>query len=79
MAQGVLLSPLVKNPRELLAAGFGGAVGTGLDVGCLVLLVKHGVSVPVATFLAALAGAAELPEAPAPDGTAVFMLDGDDA
>ena len=28
---------------------------------------------------AALAGAAELPEAPAPDGTAVFMLDGDDA
>ena len=57
MAQGVLLSPLVKNPRELLAAGFGGAVGTGLDVGCLVLLVKHGVSVPVATFLAALAGA----------------------
>jgi putative flippase GtrA len=48
----------VKNPRELLAAGFGGAVGTGLDVGCLVLLVRHGVSVPVATFIAALAGAA---------------------
>ena len=58
MAQGVLLSPLVKNPRELLAAGFGGAVGTGLDLGCLVLLVKQGVSVPVATFIAALAGAA---------------------
>ena len=57
MAQGVLLSPLVKNPRELLAAGFGGAVGTGLDLGCLVLMVKHGVSVPVATFIAALAGA----------------------
>jgi putative flippase GtrA len=58
MAHGVLISGLVKNPRELLAAGFGGAVGTGVDVGCLVLLVKHGVSVPVATFLAALAGAA---------------------
>lgn len=57
MAQGVLISLLVKNPRELLAAGFGGAVGTGLDLGCLVLLVKSGVSVPVATFLAALAGA----------------------
>jgi putative flippase GtrA len=54
----VLFSRFVKNPRELLAAGFGGAVGTGLDVGCLVLLVKHGVSVPVATFIAALAGAA---------------------
>jgi putative flippase GtrA len=58
VAYGVLISGLVKNPRELLAAGFGGAVGTGLDVGCLVLLVKHGVSVPVATFIAALAGAA---------------------
>ena len=57
MAQGVLIPPLVKNPRELLAAGFGGAVGTGLDLGCLVLMVKHGVSVPVATFIAALAGA----------------------
>ncbi len=54
----MLIPGLVKNPRELLAAGFGGAVGTGLDVGCLVLLVKHGVSVPVATFIAALAGAA---------------------
>jgi len=48
----------VKNPRELLVAGFGGAVGTGVDVAVLVLLVKHGVTVPVATFLAALAGAA---------------------
>ena len=57
MAWGLLLSRLVKHPRELLAAGFGGAVGTGLDVGCLVLLVRHGVSVPVATFIAALAGA----------------------
>ncbi|MBL0220468.1 MAG: GtrA family protein [Myxococcales bacterium] len=48
----------MKHPRELLAAGFGGAVGTGVDVAALVLMVGHGVSVPVATFLAALAGAA---------------------
>ncbi|CAN5739816.1 hypothetical protein BH11MYX3_BH11MYX3_23670 [soil metagenome] len=58
VAWGVLLVGLVKNPRELLVAGFGGAVGTGVDVAALVLLVKHGVSVPVATFLAALGGAA---------------------
>lgn len=58
MAWGVLISRFVKHPRELLAAGFGGAVGTGVDVGALVLMVGHGVSVPVATFLAALAGAA---------------------
>lgn len=58
MAYGVLISRFVKHPRELLAAGFGGAVGTGVDVGALVLMVGHGVSVPVATFLAALAGAA---------------------
>ncbi len=58
MARRVLYLLLVKNPRELLAAGFGGAVGTGVDVGCLVLLVKHGTSVPAATFAAALAGAA---------------------
>ncbi len=48
----------MKNPRELLVAGFGGAVGTGVDLAALVLMVKHGVTVPVATFLAALAGAA---------------------
>lgn len=58
MAWGVLISRFVKHPRELLAAGFGGAVGTGVDVAALVLMVGHGVSVPVATFLAALAGAA---------------------
>ncbi len=58
MAQGVLISWFVKHPRELLAAGFGGAVGTGVDVAALVLMVGHDVSVPVATFLAALAGAA---------------------
>jgi putative flippase GtrA len=48
----------VKNPRQLLTAGLGGAVGTGVDLGLLVLMVGHHVSVPLATFLAALAGAA---------------------
>jgi len=48
----------MKNPRELIAAGAGGIVGTGVDLGCLVLLVGHHVPVPVATFLASLAGAA---------------------
>jgi putative flippase GtrA len=48
----------VKNPRELFAAGIAGTFGTGLDVGALVLLVGHHVPIPLATFLAALAGAA---------------------
>jgi putative flippase GtrA len=53
-----LLKPwLVKNPRELLTAGIGGALGTGVDVAVLVLLVGHHVSIPLATFIAALAGA----------------------
>jgi putative flippase GtrA len=47
----------VKTPRELLTAGLGGAVGTGLDLGVLVLLVGHHVPIPLATFTAALAGA----------------------
>jgi putative flippase GtrA len=47
----------VNHPRELIAAGVGGVVGTGLDVLVLVLLVEHGVSVPVSAFLAATAGA----------------------
>jgi putative flippase GtrA len=48
----------VKNPRKLLAAGFGGVVATGLDLGLLVLMVGHHVPIPLATFIAALAGAA---------------------
>lgn len=48
----------MKNPRELLAAGFGGAVGTALDISLLVLLVESGWSVPVAAFVAAGVGAA---------------------
>lgn len=58
MAHGVLVSLLVKNPRELIAAGFGGAVGTCFDITLLVLLVESGRSIPVAAFLAAGVGAA---------------------
>ena len=47
----------MKNPREFLAAGLGGVVATGVDMTALVLLVGHHVAVPVATFVAALAGA----------------------
>ena len=47
----------MKNRRELLTAAIGGALGTGLDLGVLVLLVGHHVSIPLATFIAALVGA----------------------
>jgi putative flippase GtrA len=47
----------VKNRRELLTAAIGGAFGTGLDLGLLVLLVGQQVPIPLATFIAALAGA----------------------
>lgn len=60
MAWGVLYPCLVKNPRELVIAGCAGVVGTGLDVAVLVQMVKHGVSIPVASFLAALMGAATI-------------------
>ena len=48
----------VKTLRELLTAGIGGAFGTGLDLGLLVVLVGHHVPIPLATFIATLAGAA---------------------
>jgi putative flippase GtrA len=48
----------MKTLRALLTAGIGGVSGTGLDLGVLVVLVGHHVPIPVATFLAALAGAA---------------------
>ena len=48
---------LVKNHRELLTAGIAGIAGTGIDVAVLVLLVARHVSIPLATFVAALAGA----------------------
>lgn len=46
------------SPRTLIAAGIGGAVGTGLDVSTLMLLVKQvGLHVPLAAFIAATVGA----------------------
>ena len=48
----------MKKPRELLIAGIASTFGTGLDLGVLVLLVGHHVPIPLATFSAALAGAA---------------------
>lgn len=47
----------MKNIRQLAAAGVGGAVGTGLDIAVLVLLVEHGARVAVAAFCGAAAGA----------------------
>ena len=57
LAHGLLYLRFVKNLRELAAAGVGGAVGTGLDVAILVLLVEHGTRVPVAAFAGAAVGA----------------------
>jgi len=51
------MQPLVKNPRELLTAGAAGAFGTGVDLGVLVVLVAHHLPIPLATFIATLAGA----------------------
>jgi putative flippase GtrA len=43
---------------ELAASGFGGAVATAVDMSVLVLLVQHGVAIPLGAFLGASAGAA---------------------
>lgn len=43
--------------REMVHAGIGGAIGTGLDVTTLVLLVHGGVSIPAAAFCGAAIGA----------------------
>jgi putative flippase GtrA len=48
----------VRNTRELLASGLGGAVGTAVDVSVLVLMVQHGVAIAAAAFSGAAAGAA---------------------
>jgi putative flippase GtrA len=48
----------VNHPRELVSSGIGGAVGTGVDLGVLVSLVAHHLPIPLATFIAALCGAA---------------------
>jgi putative flippase GtrA len=47
----------VKNVRELVICGVGGALGTGIDVVVLLLLVKIGLPIPLAAFFAAANGA----------------------
>ena len=48
----------MKSQRTWLSAGLGGVAATTLDVGLLVLLVHHEMAIPLAAFIAALAGAA---------------------
>jgi putative flippase GtrA len=57
VARRLLIHLLVKNTRELVAAGCSGAVGTLLDFSVLVLLVGHGVQVAAAAFAGATLGA----------------------
>lgn len=47
----------VRNFRELVASGLGGAVGSVIDVSVLVLMVKHGAPIAGAAFCGAVAGA----------------------
>jgi putative flippase GtrA len=47
----------VRNTRELVASGFGGAVATVVDVSVLVQMVQHGAPIAGAAFLGAAAGA----------------------
>lgn len=57
LARDLLYLSGVKNIRQLVAAGAGGAIGTATDVGILALLVEHGTRIPVAAFCGATAGA----------------------
>ena len=58
MAYGLLIPWLVTKPRQMLAAGLGGVVGTVFDVVTLLVLVKlTPTSIPLAAFLAAGVGA----------------------
>ena len=58
MAHGVLIPRLVTKPRQMLAAGLGGVVGSVFDVVTLLLLVKlTPASIPLSAFLAAGVGA----------------------
>jgi putative flippase GtrA len=58
MAHGVLIHGFVTKPRQMLAAGLGGAVGSLFDVATLLLLVKlTPASIPLSAFLAAGVGA----------------------
>jgi putative flippase GtrA len=58
MARWLLIGRTVNKPRQMLAAGLGGAVGSMFDVVTLVVLVKlTPTSIPLAAFLAAGVGA----------------------
>jgi putative flippase GtrA len=58
MAQRLLISRVVKNPREMLVAGVGGIAATVSDAVALLLLVKVAhASIPLSAFLAASVGA----------------------
>jgi putative flippase GtrA len=43
--------------KRMVASGGSGACATAVDVGALVLLVRHGTPIPVAAFVAAALGA----------------------
>lgn len=47
----------MRNTRQLLASGFGGAVATAVDVSVLVLMVHHRTPIAAAAFCGAAAGA----------------------
>jgi len=47
----------VRNIRELVASGLGGAVATAVDVCVLVLMVQHAAPIAAAAFCGASAGA----------------------
>lgn len=47
----------MRNTRELVASGFGGAVATAVDVSVLVQMVQHGAPIAGAAFCGAAAGA----------------------
>lgn len=55
----MLLYRSVSKPREMFAAGLGGAIGTAIDFAVLVLLVElTRMTIPASAFLGALSGAA---------------------
>ena len=57
LAHGLLIRVSVRNHRQLLTSGFSGVASTGIDLGVLVVLVAQHVTIPLATFIAALTGA----------------------
>jgi putative flippase GtrA len=58
LARRLLIGVSVKNHRSLLSSGISGVASTGVDLALLVVLVAQHVTIPLATFIAALTGAA---------------------